>query len=465
MSLSEVKHVHFIGIGGYGMSALAQLMLKLGCRVSGSDLQESAITARLAEQGAAVSLGHSRKNIDNCDLVVYSTAISDDNPELLEARGKSIPVWHRSELLAVLLNEHYGIAVAGTHGKTTTTAMIALLLERGGLDPTAVVGGILDSFGGNARAGKSAYLVAEACESDNSFLRYYPSMAVITNLEPDHLEHYDGDFSRLIKSYEVFLHNLKADGTAIICVDDPNLQKMAPGLDRKVITYGIRDECGLPDYAARHIKLEGFGARFVLYHKGIACSDEIRLCVPGEHNIVNSVGALAAAKELGLDLRQCAAALESFQGAGRRFQILGEANGIVVIDDYAHHPTEVLVTIKAALASGRRVCSIFQPHRYTRTAFFFDEFTRAFDGSAAVLLHKVYPAGEKIIPGATSEELARRISAHKGGPVYAYDSMEDLENKALVLLRPGDLLLVMGAGDISRAAYSILNRLEEIEGQ
>jgi UDP-N-acetylmuramate--alanine ligase len=463
LKLPAVEQIHFIGIGGYGMSALAQVMLKSGYSVTGSDIKESAITRRLAEQGAVVKLGHHRDNLGACGMVVFSTAISSDNPEMLEAQRRNLPIWHRSELLASLLNDHYGIAVAGTHGKTTTTTMIALLLEQGGLDPTAIVGGVVSSFKGNARLGKSRYLVAEACESDHSFLRYYPRIALITNMEPDHLEHYGGDFDRLREAYVDFLQHLHPQGCAVLCIDDSNLRELIPRMDREVITYGVEDpeKCGA-DYTARRITTAGRGSTFVLYRGKEAVTGEIVLQVPGRHNISNAVGALAVAARLGLNPEQCAGALKDFFGAGRRFEVIGEAAGITVVDDYAHHPTEVRVTLEAALAGGRRIICIFQPHRYTRTAYFFEEFSRAFKGAELVLLHRIYPAGEEPINGISSAALADRIRQVKGGPVFASDSMEELENLALEFAGPGDMILVMGAGDIGQLAYSLLKRLQSL---
>jgi UDP-N-acetylmuramate--alanine ligase len=461
LALPAVECVHFIGIGGYGMSALAQVLLQMGYRVTGSDIKDSSITRRLTVQGARINLEHHRDNVDSCGLVVYSTAVPDDNPELLEARKRGIPVWHRSELLANLLNERYGIAVAGTHGKTTTSTMIALLLEQGGLDPTAVIGGMVSSFNGNARLGRSRYLVAEACESDNSFLRYYPQIAIVTNMEPDHLEHYQGDFNRLREAYALFLDHLHPDGCAVLCTDDPNLRELAPRLDRKVVTYGLEGEtAGGADYTGCEITLNGGGATFTLYNHLKPITGPITLQVPGRHNVSNAVGALAVAAQLGLDPEQCAAALKDFRGAGRRFEIVGEAGGVTVVDDYAHHPTEVRVTLEAARAAGRRICCIFQPHRYTRTAYFFDDFSHAFDGADMVLMHRIYSAGEDPIEGVTAKSLTERIVQVTGVPAYASDSMNVLADLALDFARPGDMILVMGAGDISCIAHSILQRLK-----
>ncbi len=445
------------------MSALAQVMLKLGYRVSGSDLKESALTRHLASQGALIKLGHHRDNVGQSGLVVYSTAIPAHNPEMVEARERNLPLWHRSELLASLLNSHYGIAVAGTHGKTTTTAMIALLLEQGGLDPTAIIGGVVSAFSGNARVGKSRYLVAEACESDHSFLRYYPRIALITNIEPDHLEHYSGDFNRLREAYLDFLKNLHPEGCAVICTDDPQLGKLKKMINRETITYGLEGggREGSAHFSGRQITTSGKGSTFVLYRGDRPVTGEIVLKVPGRHNISNAVGALAVASRLGLDPAKCAVALSEFHGAGRRFEIVAEINGIMVVDDYAHHPTEVRVTLEAARSFGRRIICIFQPHRYTRTAYFIDDFARAFDGADLVLLHRIYSAGEEPISGISSTALAERIRKEKGGPVLVSDQMLDLENMVLEIVKPGDIVLVMGAGDISRLAHSLAERIRE----
>ncbi len=458
MALPEVKQVHFIGIGGYGMSALAQVLLKMGYRITGSDINDSALIRHLAAQGADIKLFHHPDNVGKGELVVFSTAIPADNSELEEARRRGIPVWHRSELLATLINSHYGIAVAGTHGKTTTSTMIALILEAGGLDPTALIGGVVSSFQSNARFGRSNYLVAEACESDHSFLRYRPHITVITNVEADHLEHYENDFSLLLNAYETFLRNLLPDGCAVLCFDDPFLRELATRIDRKVVTYGLAEsrEGSGADYTGQEIVVTGQMSNFTFCRRGEPLTGTVTLQVPGRHNVNNAVAALSVAAELGLNLEQCAGALKEFRGAKRRFEIIGEVNGVAVIDDYAHHPTEVKVTLQAARAAGRRVCCIFQPHRYSRTAYFFEEFAHSFGDADLVLLHQIYPAGEKPREGITSEALARRISEIKGEPVHCSDDMDELGRLALAWAHPGDMIIVMGAGDITGLAYQLM---------
>ncbi len=455
-----VHDVHFIGIGGYGMSALAQVLLQMDYRVSGSDLKESAITRHLERQGAAIAYRHRPENIANCGLVVYSTAIADDNLELREAKRRGLPVWHRSELLAALLNDRYGIAVAGTHGKTTITAMLSLLLERGGLDPTAVGGGLITAFPGNARLGKGPYLVAEACESDHSFLRYRPRMALVTNIEPDHLEHYGGNFEKLKRAYRAFLDNIAPDGCAVLCLDDPYLRQWAARPARRIVTYSLdRAEA---DFYSGPVRLQNFGSAFTVHAAGRKTA-AVHLNIPGLHNVQNAVGALAAASALGLDrdLDRTASFLADFRGAGRRFEVVAVSGGITVIDDYAHHPTEVRVTIEAARAAGGRVLCAFQPHRYTRTAFFMEEFARAFGGADLILLHRIHAAGEEPIAGVSSGELARRIRQVQRAPVHVSNCLEELAGRLLKEATPGDTVLVMGAGDIYRLAYRIRDLLEE----
>lgn len=453
MPLLRVKQVHFIGIGGYGMSALARVLLEMGYRVTGSDVKDSSLVRGLVEHGAEINLSHHRDHIGSSELVVHSTAIPPDNCELQEARRRGIAVWHRSELLASLINSHYGIAVAGTHGKTTTSTMIALLLEAGGLDPTALIGGEVASFKSNARCGRSEYLVAEACESDHSFLRYRPQIAVITNVEADHLEHYRNDFGLMQEAYISFLKNLPEDGLAVLCADDPFLCEQALKLERRVVTYGLDGDGA--DYGGCNIDLSRQGADFIFCHRGKPLTGAIALKVPGRHNLGNALGALSVAAELGLNLEHCAGALADFRGAKRRFEIIGEINGVTIVDDYAHHPTELKATLQAARTGGGRICCIFQPHRYSRTAYFFEEFARSFGDADLVLLHRIYPAGEEPIEGISSAALARRISEVRGGEVYCSGDMDELGRRALNWARAGDMIMVMGAGDITGLAHRL----------
>jgi UDP-N-acetylmuramate--alanine ligase len=511
---ANIKQVHFVGIGGYGMSALALILLKKGYSVSGSDLKESPLTDALTRQGATVMIGHLPENLGSADLVIYSTAIAGGNPELDEAARRNLPLWHRSELLAALLNSAHGIAIAGAHGKTTTTAMVALLLEAGGLDPTAVIGGVFPAFGSNARLGEGPYLVAEADESDSSFTRYYPQLALVTGIEPDHLEHYDNDYNRLQQAYVNFLSHLPAEGIALLCADDAALRLIGADLACRVVYYSAaqptaeenrseaeqpcenccakRDNqpCSQPDqppsaasipgtypalnstfgprhqsipaeYMAENIQLEANSSKFDLTHKGEVIAPGITLGVPGRHNVSNATAALAVAACLGLNPAIVAPALAEFHGVGRRFEHIGEADGITVIDDYAHHPTEVKATLEAASLSGRRVIVLFQPHRYSRTAAFFEEFAAAFGKADYLLLHSVYPAGEAPLPEADAAALAARIREKSAIPVTQNDNITVLETEAANLARPGDLITTMGAGDITYSAPRILKLLKK----
>lgn len=494
---NNVNHVHFVGIGGYGMSALALILLKKGYRVSGSDVRCNQLIETLSSNGALVSIGHSAGNLGAAQMVVYSTAVTTGNPELVEAGRRGIFLWHRSELLAALLNDACGIAIAGAHGKTTTTAMTALLLEKGGLDPTAIIGGVLPAYGSNARLGNSSYLVAEADESDSSFTRYYPQLALVTGIEADHLEHYNNDYNSLVKAYWSFLSNLAEDGKAVLNGNDSVLVKMGAVLNNRAYYYGITgdareivagDDLGggqeavqrTPstrarddraekqvfasgyDYYASNVILEDRGAVFDFYYRGDLMASAVKLVVPGLHNVSNATGALGLVHMLGLDPAACAPVLSEFSGVGRRFELIGVVSGVTVIDDYAHHPTEIKATLRAARPScrGRLIC-LFQPHRYTRTAFFFDEFARSFTDADLLLLHSVYPAGEVPIPGATSEYLAEQVRYASNIPVFQSDYLDKLEEQALIIARPGDVIITMGAGDVTNSAPGLVRRLRE----
>jgi len=453
--LPELKKVHFIGIGGYGMSALAFVLLQSGYSVSGSDLRDCAMTRLLAQAGAKVFLGHRAEQIGDAQLVVYSTAIPQDNPELLAARERNILLWHRSELLAAVFNEKRGVAVAGAHGKTTTTAMIALLMERGGFEPTAVIGGEVSFFGGNARLGKGRHVVAEACESDHSFLRYRPEVALVTNVEADHLEHYGGSFDHLVAAYRVFINNVKEGGTAVLCADDPLLRELRPSVRPAVVTYGFD---AAADFQAGRVVLEGLGSRFVVYRQDEYIG-EFSLQVPGEHNIRNALGAMAASHCCGVLLSGMRDALRSFTGVKRRFEIVGEAAGIMVVDDYAHHPTEIRATLAAARGSGRRIICVFQPHRYTRTSFLWSEFVEAFHGAEILLLDDIYAAGEEPMSGISAGRLAEQLQERGHRGVHFLSGREQLVAVLQQMARRGDLVITMGAGDIWQVGRRLLDVL------
>ena len=452
--LQGVQKVHFIGIGGYGMSALAHILCNAGFTVSGSDLQANKLTAGLQKAGALVFRGHRAEQVGGAELVVCSTAIPPDNPELQAARQRQVPIWHRSELLASLLNHRLGIAIAGAHGKTTTTAMVALLLEKGGLSPTAVIGGEVTFFGSNARLGEGPYVVAEACESDHSFLRYYPYVALITNIEPDHLEYYDGNFSKLVDSYRAFINNVREDGFAVICGDDPVLQQIRGELRPALLPYGLGDGVELK---GENVQLKGLGSSFDVVFRGKQLG-RIALNVPGEHNVLNALGAVAVALSLGLDFSVIAAALEAFDGARRRFEIVGSPEDILVVDDYAHHPTEIRATLQAARQSGRRVICIFQPHRYTRTPFLWNDFVQAFDEADRVLISGIYSAGEDPLPGISSNALVEAVRERGHSHVYAVETEEAILDYLQQQARRGDLVITMGAGDIWKTGREFVAR-------
>ncbi|GAB7388678.1 UDP-N-acetylmuramate--L-alanine ligase [Bacillaceae bacterium] len=450
------EHVHFIGIGGYGMSAIARVMLDMGYRVSGSDVVRKELTDKLRARGAKVFIGHAPNNVIGADVVVYSTDIPKDNVELKAAEQFRIPLIHRSKMLARLLNMKTGIAVSGTHGKTTTSSMISLVMEKCGLDPTYIIGGEILDIGSNARAGKGEYVVAEADESDGSFLEYHPQIAVVTNIEPDHLEHYDGDFAKLKEAYRKFLDNIREGGTAVICADDPHLNGMKTDLKARVITYGLKEQA---DYTAKDIVLGDRTARFTVLHHGKELG-EIRLAIPGKHNVSNALAAVIVCLQAGIPFAEIAKAIAGFHGAKRRFQVIGEGNDILVVDDYAHHPTEIQATISAAKSTNRRIIAVFQPQRYTRTYFLLDAFSRAFAEADEVVISDIYsPAGEKQIEGVTAEKLVDLIKVNSNPNATFIPTKEKILEYLLRTVKPGDLVLTMGAGDIWKVADGLALKL------
>ena len=403
--MGRVRRVHFVGIGGAGMSGIAEVLHNLGYEVSGSDMRETAVTRRLSSMGITVFTGHDAAHVSACDAVVISTAIPADNPELMAARRQRVPVVPRAEMLAELMRFRYGIGVAGTHGKTTTTSLIASLLAEGGLDPTFVIGGQLNSAASHAQLGAGHYLVAEADESDASFLYLQPSMAVVTNIDADHLPTYEGDFDRLRQTFIDYLHHLPFYGLAVLCLDDPQIQTILEEVTRPVVTYGIDAPA---DVTAGAIRQEGGQTHFEVQRVGESVTLPVTLNLPGRHNVLNALAAIAVATELGVPDAAIQAALAGFQGIGRRFQIGGEiatnAGSVLLIDDYAHHPREIEPTLAAVRAGwpGRRLVVVFQPHRYSRTHDLFDDFIHVLSGVDVLLLGEVYAAGEEPIAGADS---------------------------------------------------------------
>ena len=464
----KAQKVHFIAIGGYGMSGLAMVLLKLGVKVSGSDVAASERTAKLQAAGAEVHIGaHDPAFIEGADTVIYSTDVPRDNPELTAAHAKGLRVMHRSELLAEFINRQSGIAMAGTHGKTTTTSMVATLFERGGLDPTVLVGGEMEAIGGTGKAGKSPWVLAEADESDRSFLRYFPSVAIVTNVEAEHLEHWEGSFEKIKEGFRQFLTQVKPGGLAILCADDPTLLAIGRELQTRpdsatVVFYGTGSDAR---WQARNIHPWEKGIAYDCMCDGKLLG-EVRLPVPGRHNALNSLGALVAGDHAGLSFEQMRTILEGFGNAKRRYQVWAEVNDIVVVDDYAHHPTEIRATLAAAKErAGRRVVVAFQPQRYSRTHWLMDEFARAFGDADHLILTKIYsPPGEKPIPGVSSEALAEKIEANTGRKVTLLSDKAEILKHLLEMVRGGDTVLTMGAGDIWTVARDLSRELKERSG-
>jgi len=458
--VDQARHVHFVGIGGYGMSAIARVLIDLGYKVTGSDVAMNDLAKKLEARGAVVHIGHHATHVEGADIIVYSTSIPKDNPEVIAAEEKGILVMHRSQMLARILNERTGVAVAGAHGKTTTTSMISHVLEECGVDPTFIIGGELMNAGTNAKAGTSDYVIAEADESDGSFLEYRPMYEIVTSIEPDHLEHFDGDFNNLKQAYVKFLSHLKPGGKAILCIDDSHVREVLPSVTETVITYSIDPAIAeQAQYRAVAIECGDRCSQCQVYHHDQLLG-ELTLTVPGKHNIANALAAIIVCLDAGLSFEQIAAALTTFRGAKRRFQIIVEARGILVVDDYAHHPTEIIATLNGARASGRRVIAVFQPQRYTRTYFLMDEFSRAFGEADEVIVTDIYsPAGEPKIEGVTSEILVEKIRTNSHPRAQYIPTKEQMQEQVFKDLQPGDLVLTMGAGDIWKSAYWLAEKL------
>jgi UDP-N-acetylmuramate--alanine ligase len=451
------QHVHFVGIGGIGMSGLAEVLLELGYRVSGSDLKFSPITDRLSARGAVIVLGHKAENVEGAKAVVVSSAVQIENPEVVEARRLAIPVIPRGELLAELMRQKFGIAVAGSHGKTTTTSMTAAILSHAGLDPTIVVGGRVAMMGGaNARLGKSDYLVVESDESDGSFLKLAPIVAVVTNIDREHLDHYSG-LGEIRRAFAEFVGKVPFYGAAILCLDDENVQQILPAVNRRTITYGLSAQA---DLRVTHSSAGHLASEFHLDFRGrdLGC---FRLHIPGAHNVLNATASVAVGLELDVPLETIREALASFSGVDRRFQVRGTERGVTVIDDYGHHPTEIRATLAAARACRyKRLHVLFQPHRYTRTDALMDDFARAFHQADTVHVMDIYAASEEPIEGVTAEALAARIRAfgHKGA--HYVGSMERGIESVAKEAHPGDAIVTLGAGSVSQAGEEILSRLK-----
>ena len=457
MLFDEIDSFHFVGVGGVGMSAIAYILLKKGCRVSGSDLHASEVTARLANSGATIFLGHAAANLTDVKAIVVSSAIRTENPEVLEAQRRGLPIFHRSDLLAALLNGCDGIAVAGSHGKTTTTSMIAFLLERAGKDPHVLIGGDLDAIGGNAKVGSSSWMVAEADESDGSFLKFLPQIAVVTNIENDHLDHY-GSEAEIYRAFVQFVNQVKPGGAAVIGLDSAAVRTLAAQAGSHCITYAVDQ---VADFTARQLVSQGMETSFEVYRYGESLGT-MRISVPGRHNVMNCLACVVVGMQLGIPFEQIAAIMPGFGGVKRRFQTKGRAHGIWVVDDYGHHPTEILTTLYGAKAAtdGRVVC-VFQPHRFSRTQLLAREFGTAFAPADVVVLTDVYAAGETPIPGIDGETILRELQVRPGQIVHYCQSQQSLEECIFPLLKPGDLLITMGAGNIYQTGERIVERLTQ----
>jgi UDP-N-acetylmuramate--alanine ligase len=459
--LGRTRHIHFVGIGGIGMSGIAELLANLGYAVSGSDAKASASTARLAGLGVRVFEGHEAAHVGDADVVVVSSAVRPSNPEVVEARRRHVPVIPRAEMLAELMRLRQGIAIAGAHGKTSTTSMVALVLERAGLDPTAVIGGRLSAFGSNARLGRGEYVVAEADESDGSFLKLSPLVAVITNIDREHLDHY-GTFDAVRQAFVDFANKVPFYGAVIACADDAELSMLLPRITRRVVTYGLDAPADISGHAVR---LEAFGARCQVVRRvpgrdGADVLGDLHLRVPGRHNLLNALATVSVGLELGLPFERITSALGEFLGAERRFQLLGEVDGVMVVDDYGHHPTEIEAVLAAARAGlDRRLLVVFQPHRYTRTAQLLEEFGRALSMADEVVLTDIYAAGEEAIPGVTIEAVADAVRHVSAKRVHVVRPLEALPGAVAALARPGDMVITLGAGSIGSAGERILAEL------
>jgi len=455
--LPKSKNIFLVGIGGCGVSAIGKVLYQMGYKVSGSDLKESGNTIRLKDLGVKVHIPHDANNVRDADFLVYSSAVKQDNPELKEAESRGIPIVRRAEMLSWVMNRFPNrIAVAGTHGKTTTTSMIAKLLFEGGMDPTYLVGGETDSVDGNARLGKGGWAVAEADESDGSFLELNPTISIVTNIEPDHMEYF-GSVENLFKVFEDFVNKLTPDGLLVIGIDNPGCQSLLGKVNRKRITYGLSPEA---EVVASNLAFDGTSTRFDVHYKGKPLG-EVRLTIPGEQNVVNSLAALIVGMEAGLSFGNLANILHSFSGAKRRFQIIGEVGGVTVIDDYAHHPTEIAATLKAARLAwngDRRIISVFQPHRYTRTFYLAEQFGTAFNDADLVILTDIYSAGETPIPGVDGKMMVDQVERHK--EVLYLPRKERIPEYLLKIVKPNDVVITMGAGDINTVGRELLSRLK-----
>jgi UDP-N-acetylmuramate--alanine ligase len=451
------RHIHFVGIGGSGMSGIAEILLNLGYRVSGSDARRNEAVERLEQLGAKVFIGHEANHVEGAHVIVFSSAVSRDNIEVQVARQRGIPTIARAEMLAELMRLKYGIAVAGTHGKTTTTSLVGAVLAEGRLDPTIVVGGRVTNLGSNARLGQGEFLVAEADESDGSFLKLTPTIAVVTTIDAEHLDHW-GSLEAIQEAFVAFVAKVPFYGAAVLCLDQPNIQRLIPRIEKRILTYGL--ESGA-DLVARRLHLAGLTSRFEVFHRG-SLLGECTLQIPGTHNVLNALAAVGVGLDLEIPFLTIQKALAGFGGVQRRFQVRGRAGGVTVVDDYGHHPAEIRATLAAAKAGfDCRVVTVFQPHRYTRTRHLRQEFLTAFNQSDVLIVMDIYPAGEAPIPGVSAAGLAEDIRAHGHRNVtYLGSDRKRIVEHLAEITRPGDLVLTLGAGDVSQLGADILSALE-----
>ncbi len=451
----RIKKIHFVGIGGIGMSGIAELLLNQGYRVSGSDLRESETTQRLVELGGEIVIGHRAENIIECDVVVTSTAIKADNPEVVEAHRQHVAVIPRAEMLAELMRMKYGIAIAGTHGKTTTTSMMSVVLHHAGIDPTAVIGGKLDAFGSNAKLGRGKFLVAEADESDGSFMHLSPTIAVVTNIDADHLDFYSG-IDEIKQIFIDFINKVPFYGRAVLCLDDPNIQDILPEVKKRYLTYGFSSQA---DFYASDVRHRQGRTSFTAHFQGQELG-RISFRMPGRHNVLNALSVIAVAHELEIPFQKVIGGFRNFGGLQRRFQLREEVNGIMLIDDYGHHPTEIKVTLAAAKTGWKkRVVAVFQPHRYSRTAALFDDFLTAFYQADLLVVTDVYAAGEEPIAGATGAALAQGIIEHGHKETHYLESLEDAAHYLAQVVEPGDMVVTLGAGNVNQVCSLLADKL------
>jgi len=452
----KIKHIHFVGIGGIGMSGIAEVLLNLGYRVSGSDMKTSDTTDRLKKIGGEIFIGHRAENITSPHVVVISSAVKKENVEVVAAKEKQIPVIPRAEMLAELMRLKYGVAIAGAHGKTTTTSMVATVLAAGNIDPTVVIGGKLNSLGTNAKLGQGEFLVAEADESDGSFLKLSPTIAVVTNIDAEHLDYYK-DINEIKDAFLLFINKVPFYGVSILCLDEKHIQALIPFVEKRYLTYGMSSQA---DYQAKDVSLAPLGSRFRVAHRGRDLG-WFELSIPGVHNINNSLAAIAVARELDVDVEIIRTALRGFSGVQRRFQVKGEVNGITVVDDYGHHPTEIRATLAAAKAgSGRRVVAVFQPHRYTRTQHLLDEFFTSFNQADTVIIMDIYAAGEQPIPGVSGRAIYEGVKRHGHKDAAFFADRDAVADHLAGMLKKGDVLITLGAGDVWKVGETLLEKLK-----